>query len=130
MPLTPQDFTPEDTLIAVMIAISISDETIRTSELVSIERMVNHLPVFRDYNMERIKEVWNALFDILAEEDGLDLLWDPRPVSARFLPGEFPLWHDGKVAPPCNQYTPSITFFSSIPNGRTSPTPSQATSWD
>ncbi len=76
MPLTPQDFTPEDTLIAVMIAISISDETIRTSELVSIERMVNHLPVFRDYNMERIKEVSNALFDILAEEDGLDLLWD------------------------------------------------------
>lgn len=76
MPLKTEDFTPEDTLIALMIAISASDETIRTSELVSIERMVNHLPVFRDYNMERIKDVSNTLFDILAEEDGLDLLWE------------------------------------------------------
>ncbi len=73
MPFT--DFTPEDTLVAVMIAISASDETIRTSELMSIERMVNHLPVFRDYDVARLKDVSNAVFDILAEEDGLDILW-------------------------------------------------------
>lgn len=76
MPLSPADFTPEDALIAVMISISASDETMRTSELLSIERMVNHLPVFRDYSMDRIPEVSNAVFDILAEEDGLDILWD------------------------------------------------------
>ena len=69
------EFTPEDTLIAIMIAVSASDESIRTSELVTIERMVNHLPVFADYDMERIKQVSNALFDILAEEEGLDSLW-------------------------------------------------------
>ncbi|MDA8586403.1 tellurite resistance TerB family protein [Rhodobacteraceae bacterium] len=59
-----------------MMAISASDATIRTSELVSIERMVNHLPVFSDYPLERLKEVSNTVFDVLAEEDGLDVLWD------------------------------------------------------
>ncbi|MDJ0640998.1 MAG: tellurite resistance TerB family protein, partial [Paracoccaceae bacterium] len=47
----------------------------RTSELLSIERMVNHLPVFGDYKMERVTEVSNTVFDILAEEEGLDILW-------------------------------------------------------
>ena len=76
MALTPADFTPEDTLVAVMIAVSASDENIRTSELMSIERMVNHLPVFKDYQMERLTAVSNAVFDVLAEEDGLDILWE------------------------------------------------------
>jgi uncharacterized tellurite resistance protein B-like protein len=73
--LNTADFTPEDTLIAIMIAVSASDDAIRTSELVTIERMVNHLPVFADYDVERIKEVSNAVFDMLAEEEGLDILW-------------------------------------------------------
>ena len=76
MALKPADFTPEDTLLAVMIAVSATDDTIRTSELVSIERMVNHLPVFSNYKMDRLKEVSAATFDILEEEDGLDILWD------------------------------------------------------
>ena len=76
MALKPEDFTPEDTLIAIMIAASVSDEAIRTSELVTIERMVNHLPVFAEYDIERIKQVSNTVFDILAEEEGLDMLWD------------------------------------------------------
>ncbi len=76
MALKPVDFTPEDTLLAVMIAVSATDDTIRTSELVSIERMVNHLPVFSNYDMDRLKLVSAATFDILEEEDGLDILWD------------------------------------------------------
>lgn len=76
MPIAAAEFTPEDTLIAVMIAISASDDTIRTSELMSIERMVNHLPAFKDYQIERLSEVSNTVFDILAEEEGLDMLWD------------------------------------------------------
>ncbi len=76
MALKPANFTPEDTLLAVMIAVSATDDTIRTSELVSIERMVNHLPVFSNYDMDRLKQVSAATFDILAEEDGLDILWD------------------------------------------------------
>ena len=76
MPLTASEFTPEDTLVAVMIAVSATDDTIRTSELMSIERMVHHLPVFRDYELERLTEVSNTVFDVLAEEDGLDILWE------------------------------------------------------
>ena len=73
MTLNTADFTPEDTLIAIMIAVSASDDAIRTSELVTIERMVNHLPVFANYDVERIKEVSNAVFDMLAPTVGLGI---------------------------------------------------------
>ena len=76
MALQTAEFTPEDTLVAIMMAITASDGTIHTAQLVSIERMVNHLPVFKDYRIERLKEVSNTVFDVLAEEDGLDILWD------------------------------------------------------
>ena len=76
VPLTPADFTPEDTLIAIMISVSVSDETIRTAELISIERMVHHLRAFGSYDVDRIKDVSNAVFDLLNEEDGLDMLWE------------------------------------------------------
>ena len=49
--------SPQDCLIAVMIAVTASDDTIRTAELVSIEAMVNNLPVFANYDMDRIKSV-------------------------------------------------------------------------
>ena len=74
--MTPDQFTPEDTLVALMVAVSATDSNIRTSELMSIQRMVNHLPAFKDYDIERLPNVSNALFDILAEEDGLDILWE------------------------------------------------------
>lgn len=76
MALQTTDFTPEDTLVAIMMAFTASDGTIHTAQLVSIERMVNHLPAFKDYRIERLKDVSNAVFDLLAEEDGLDILWD------------------------------------------------------
>lgn len=76
MALKTTDFTPEDTLIAIMIAVSVADEAIRTSELVTIEQLVNHLPVFGDYDTNRIKDVSNTVFDLLADDDGLDILWD------------------------------------------------------
>lgn len=67
--------SPQDTLVAVMIAISASDENIRTSELVSIEAIVDHLPVFADYDKDRLKRVSETVFDLFAEEDGLDALF-------------------------------------------------------
>jgi len=67
--------TPEDCLVAVMIAISASDETIRTAELVTIEAIVNHLPVFANYDTDRIKTISQTVFDLFAEEDGLDALF-------------------------------------------------------
>ena len=68
-------FTPQDSLVALMIAISASDATIRTAELVSIERIVDHMPVFADFDKDRLKQVSTAVFDLLEEEDGLDALF-------------------------------------------------------
>ncbi len=75
MPNAPHSLTAEDSLIAVMIAISASDENIRTSELVTIEAIVNHLPVFASYDADRIKNVAQTVFDLLTVEDGLDALF-------------------------------------------------------
>lgn len=75
MPDLPHSFSPEDCLIAVMMAVSISDGQVRTAELVRIEEIVNHLPVFGSYDMDRIKSVSNAVFDLMSEEDGLDALF-------------------------------------------------------
>jgi tellurite resistance protein len=67
--------TPQDSLIAIMIAVSVSDESIRTSELVAITRIVNHLPVFGDYDADRIRQIAQTVFDLFEEEDGLDALF-------------------------------------------------------
>jgi tellurite resistance protein len=72
MPDTPASMTPQDTLVAVMVAVSASDEDLRTSELVAIQRIVNHLPVFVNYDPDRFKQVTQVVFDLFEEEDGLD----------------------------------------------------------
>ena len=68
-------FTAQDALVALMVAVSVSDERIRTAELLAMERVVNHLPVFAGYDGDRMKRVSNSVFDIFEEEDGLDALF-------------------------------------------------------
>ena len=65
----------EDSLVAVMIAISMSDENVRTSELITIQQVVNHLPIFSNYNSERIRQVADIVFELFEEEDGLDFFF-------------------------------------------------------
>jgi tellurite resistance protein len=67
--------TPQDALVAVMIATSASDEALRTSELVTIERIVNHFPVFKGYDQDRLKQVSQIVFDLFEEEDGIEALF-------------------------------------------------------
>ena len=67
--------TPPDCLVALMIAVSASDERLPTTELLTINRIVNHLPVFADYDHDRIRVVAEMVFDLLTEEDGLDALF-------------------------------------------------------
>lgn len=67
--------TPQDALVAVMVAISASDERIQTTELVTIERIVNHLPIFSDFDKDRLKTVSQIVLDLFEEEDGLDALF-------------------------------------------------------
>ncbi|PRY22990.1 tellurite resistance protein TerB [Aliiruegeria haliotis] len=74
MPQDPNPLSPQDALVAVMIATSVSDENIRTSELVTIERVVNHLPVFANYDVDHIRTMANLVFDLFEDEDGVDAL--------------------------------------------------------
>ena len=76
MSLTDAPFSPQDALVAVMITVSASDGQMRTAELVAIERIVNHLPIFGTYNATRIRAVSDAVMGLLAEEDGLDQLFN------------------------------------------------------
>ena len=72
---TPASMSPPDALIAVMIAVSASDEQMRTTELVAIQRIVHHLPVFADYDNDRIRLIAQTVFDLFEEEDGLAALF-------------------------------------------------------
>ena len=65
----------QDALVAVMVACSAADQDVRTAELVAITRMVNHMPVFADYDADRIRRVSRTVFDLFEEEDGLDALF-------------------------------------------------------
>lgn len=67
--------SPQDALVAVMVAASASDQNMRTAELVAIQRMVNHMPIFADYDTDRIRRVSQTVFDLFEEEDGLDALF-------------------------------------------------------
>ncbi|OUS08899.1 2-dehydro-3-deoxyphosphooctonate aldolase [Rhodobacterales bacterium 52_120_T64] len=71
----PASFSPQDALIAVMVAESASDENITNSELLSITRIVDHMPIFADYDSSRIKTVSQVVFDLFEVEDGLDALF-------------------------------------------------------
>jgi tellurite resistance protein len=68
-------FTAQDSLVALMVAVSASDETIRTAELVKITMIVNNLPVFGDYDASRIPQISRSVFDLLEPEEGLDALF-------------------------------------------------------
>lgn len=72
---TPASMSPQDALVAVMVAVSAADEQMRTSELVAIQRTVNHMPVFAGYDPDRIRTVSQTVFDLFEEEDGLDALF-------------------------------------------------------
>ncbi|WP_246020216.1 tellurite resistance TerB family protein [Aliigemmobacter aestuarii] len=72
---TPPSMSPQDALVAVMIAVSASDEQMRTAELVAIQRMVNHMPIFGSYDADRISTIAQTVFDLFEEEDGLDALF-------------------------------------------------------
>ncbi|WP_112874477.1 tellurite resistance TerB family protein [Paracoccus endophyticus] len=75
MPIELPSFSPCDALVAVMVAVSASDETVRMAELVAIERIVNHTPVFASYDIDRLRAVSQTVMTLFEEEDGLDALF-------------------------------------------------------
>lgn len=72
---TAQAMTAQDSLVALMIAVSASDEDIRTTELVKIQTAVNTLPIFSGYDDDRLTQISQTVFDLFEQEDGLDALF-------------------------------------------------------
>ena len=67
--------TAQDSLVALMIAVSAADENIRTAELVQISNIVNNLPIFATYDPVMLPVISRTVFDLLEQEDGLDALF-------------------------------------------------------
>ena len=67
--------TAQDCIVAMMMAIAISDSNIRTAELVKIQSAVNNLPVFAEYDIDRLNIISQTVFDLFEQEDGLDALF-------------------------------------------------------
>ncbi len=71
----PHAMTAQDALVAVMMAVSASDTEIRTAELVKITSAINMLPIFANYDVDRVSVVSQTVFDLFEQEDGLDALF-------------------------------------------------------
>jgi len=66
--------SPQDALIAVMIATSKVDANQSESELLTIEAEINSLPAFADYDHSRIPGINALVADLFDEDDGIDAL--------------------------------------------------------
>jgi tellurite resistance protein len=75
--------SPQDSLVAIMIAVSAADESIRTAELVQIATIVETLPVFADYDQSQLQRMGPLVLGLVEREDGLDQLFD---LVRRYLP--------------------------------------------
>lgn len=71
----PHTFNAQDCLVALMVAVSASDEDLRTAELVKINSAVNNLPVFAGYDVDRMQITAQIVFDLFEQEEGLDALF-------------------------------------------------------
>lgn len=67
--------TAQDSLAALMIAVSAADTDMRASELLKITSIVNNLPVFAQFDDARLGALSELVFDLFEQEDGLDALF-------------------------------------------------------
>ena len=75
VPETPSPLSAQDALVALMITVSASDHEILASELLTIERVIDHLPVFASYDVDRMRQVSQTVFDLFEDDDGLDAIF-------------------------------------------------------
>ncbi|MEK9978247.1 MAG: tellurite resistance TerB family protein [Paracoccaceae bacterium] len=68
--------TPQDCLVALMIAVSASDANILTAELVKIQSTLNHLPIFAEYDIDRLNVMSQLVLDLFEQDDGVDALFE------------------------------------------------------
>ena len=55
--------TAHDCIVAMMMTLALSDSTIRTAALVKIKYAVNNLPIFAEYDIDRL----NIIFEKISE---------------------------------------------------------------
>jgi tellurite resistance protein len=67
--------SPQDALVAIMLAEGASDQGVTDIEFEAIVKIVKHLPIFKDYSVNRIKLIAETVYDLFEEEDGLDALF-------------------------------------------------------
>ena len=78
-----QELDQHAALIDTMVLVSASEGQMSDRELETMGRIVRHLPVFRDFDLDRIAAVGQACAELLNEDDGLDVALDR---IARALP--------------------------------------------
>lgn len=61
-----------DALIHIMVTMSAADRTMSDSELARIGSIIKSLPVFKEFDVQRMVAVANDCTQILQKEDGLD----------------------------------------------------------
>ena len=64
-----------------MIAEGTSHRGVTKLEFASIIKIIEHLPIFKDYDASRVKTIAETVYDIFEEEDGLDALFGLIKVS-------------------------------------------------
>ncbi|MEM8569758.1 MAG: tellurite resistance TerB family protein [Pseudomonadota bacterium] len=79
--------SPQDALVAIMVAVSASDENISSRELLSIGRIIEALPVFEGFDRDSLPRISQTVFDLFEDEDGLEaffgLVRDALPTALR-----------------------------------------------
>ena len=73
--------SPQDALVAIMIAEGTSHRGVTKLEFASIIKIVGHLPILQGYDVSRVKTIAETVYDIFEEEDGLDALFGLIKVS-------------------------------------------------
>jgi len=99
--------SPQDALVAIMLAVSVADGSVRTAELVQITNLIENLPAFANFDQAKLQDMGPMMMRLMNEDDGLDRLFD---LVRRFLPER--LWEtayalacdvaaaDGKISGP------------------------------
>ena len=66
----------QEALIYTMVLVAAADRDMTDAELRSIGEIVNYLPVFADFDSNRLTTVARGFADLLGDEDGLDKALD------------------------------------------------------
>lgn len=62
----------QEALIYTMVLVSAADNDVSDAELEVIGDIIDHLPVFKGFDWDRLGLISNACADLLQEEEGLD----------------------------------------------------------